>query len=90
MFEGELHDPFQEFFVTDQKQGGGGGGGGGLIVSNVTGNNVWFEKYTLRLAMLPSWFPVGLAERILNVGKSINFIRRTFDFYKCIISYISQ
>ena len=27
--------------------------------------------------MLPSWFPAGLAARILNVGKSINFIRRT-------------
>ena len=37
LFEGELHDPFQEFFVTDQIQNGGGGG------------EVWYEKYSLRL-----------------------------------------
>ena len=36
---------------------------------------LWREGYQLQTAMLPSFIPEPLAQRILRTGKSINFLR---------------
>ncbi len=70
---GELHDPFQEFFIgannslTVNGSNNGGRAGAGI--------NVWTDIYFLRASMLPSFVPESLAKRILVIGKTINFIQ---------------
>ncbi|EDO26597.1 predicted protein [Nematostella vectensis] len=41
----------------------------------VRDERLWFDKYSLRKQMLPSFIPIDMATKILNIGKSINFIR---------------
>eukprot|EP00026_Physarum_polycephalum_P001520 Phypoly_transcript_01522.p1 GENE.Phypoly_transcript_01522~~Phypoly_transcript_01522.p1 ORF type:complete len:898 (+),score=123.02 Phypoly_transcript_01522:59-2752(+) len=62
VFEGELEDPFSEFFVASDP--------------SVPLERVWYAKYTLRKEMIPSFIPLPLANKILLIGKSINFIRQ--------------
>lgn len=61
ILHGELHDPQQEFFIGSRP--------------GVAANNSWQEGYFLRLNMLPSYVPLTLAQRVLVIGKSINFMR---------------
>eukprot|EP01039_Chlorochromonas_danica_P001201 gene1202-1311_t len=62
MLEGELSDPQQEFFI---------------LLNNSASNmsNMWKETYRLRSTHIPSFLPSDLAEKILKIGKSINFIK---------------
>lgn len=60
-FEGELEDPFQEFFVE--------------VNAEVPTESMWFKKYSLRHQMLPGFLSVEFAAKILKIGKTINFIR---------------
>jgi len=62
VFEGELEDPFQEFFVESDPK--------------VSIENLWYKKYSIREKLVPSYFPQKLADKILRAGKSINFIRQ--------------
>jgi gamma-tubulin complex component 3 len=61
MFEGELDDPQQEFFVQSKE--------------GVDNNTMWHERYTINNTMLPRFIPRPLANQILVIGKSINFLR---------------
>lgn len=61
VLHGELYDPFEEFFVGSRV--------------GVPANSMWQETYFLRPSMLPSFFSPSLAQKILVIGKSINFIR---------------
>eukprot|EP00794_Sanderia_malayensis_P011322 gene11322-12508_t len=61
IYEGELQDAFHEFFVAADPA--------------VRYERLWHEKYSLRKLMIPSFIPLELATKILNIGKSINFIR---------------
>ena len=61
IFEGELNDTYNEFFIASDP--------------SVRNERLWHEKYTLRKQMLPSFIPNDVAMKILNIGKSINFIR---------------
>jgi hypothetical protein len=36
---------------------------------------LWYDKYSIRKPMLPSFIPLEMATKIQNIGKSINFIR---------------
>ncbi|XP_028405676.1 gamma-tubulin complex component 3 homolog isoform X1 [Dendronephthya gigantea] len=60
IYEGELDDAFNEFFVAADY--------------SVPDERLWFEKYGIRKAMLPSFISLELGTKILNIGKSINFI----------------
>jgi len=60
VLEGELEDIFAEFFIVGQP---------------VKAESLWREGYRLHHAMLPSFIPPSLAQRILRTGKSINFLR---------------
>ena len=61
MLYGELQDPHKEFFV--------------VLNPATTVRNIWRETYVLQHTMLPAYFSHNLAQKILLIGKSINFIR---------------
>ena len=63
--QGELNDPYGEFFVAEKP----------IIGSSIDPEHLWFEQYTLRNSMIPIFINKNLARKILLVGKSINFIR---------------
>lgn len=61
IYDGELHDPCREFFVTSDPA--------------VGVEQLWSERYKMELAMVPSFVPIDQAHKILLVGKTINFLR---------------
>ena len=62
MIEGEINDPFREFFVDTDP--------------NVPDERLWTQKYSLNPIMIPSFLTNDLAQKILQTGKAVNFIRR--------------
>ncbi|CAF1331812.1 unnamed protein product, partial [Didymodactylos carnosus] len=58
---GIINDPYQEFFVSVDKK--------------IDDENLWYEKYSLRTSMIPSFLTDEQAEKIWITGKSINFLR---------------
>ncbi|KAI7848139.1 Spc98 family-domain-containing protein [Circinella umbellata] len=61
IYEGELDDPYQEFFVACDP--------------SVSEEELWQRKYTIRENMIPSFISSELAQKIFLIGKSLNFIR---------------
>lgn len=61
IYEGELDDPYDEFFVACDP--------------TVSEEDLWQSKYTLREHMLPAFMSKELAHKIFSIGKSLNFIR---------------
>ncbi|XP_017888838.1 gamma-tubulin complex component 3 homolog [Ceratina calcarata] len=60
--DGELDDPYREFFIE--------------ACADITGGDrLWHEKYQVRNNMLPSFITKMQAKKILGTGKSINFLR---------------
>ncbi|KAI9172390.1 Spindle pole body component alp6 [Paramyrothecium foliicola] len=70
IYDGELSDPYQEFFVrekkhnpeTDKTRGSG---------------NVWEDKYEIAKDMVPSIITQDFAQKVFLIGKSLNFIRHS-------------
>lgn len=70
IYNGELEDPFHEFFVEenqeldtmdlDPRRGGA--------------TSVWEDKYRLKESMIPSIVTPDFARKIFLIGKSLNFI----------------
>jgi len=58
---GIINDPYQEFFVSTDK--------------SVGEEKLWYDKYTLRVPMIPSFITMEQAKKIWITGKSINFLR---------------
>eukprot|EP00752_Nemacystus_decipiens_P006417 g5780.t2 len=65
MFEGELTDHHNEFFV-----------GVKALESKEEPEKLWHEKYRLVSHLLPKFIDKELASKILTIGKAINFLRR--------------
>ncbi|CAO3698975.1 unnamed protein product [Rhizopus stolonifer] len=61
VYEGELDDPYQEFFV--------------VCDMTVPEQELWQNKYSIREDMLPSFITRDLALKMFSIGKSLNFIR---------------
>jgi len=61
MTEGELRDPFGEFFVCAD--------------SSVPLQDLWTRMYSLEIEMVPCFMTLELARKVLLTGKSVNFIR---------------
>ncbi|KAK3910056.1 Gamma-tubulin complex component 3 [Frankliniella fusca] len=66
ILDGELEDPFQEFFIQTNLQ----------IKSD---DQLWHEKYKVRESMVPSFISMAQARKILATGKSINFLRQVCE-----------
>ena len=65
MIEGELNDPYKEFFVED------------LTIQMEDNRKLWTERYRLNHIMVPSGLLSNeLAKKIMLTGKAVNFIRR--------------
>mmetsp|Transcript_18048 Transcript_18048/g.30731 ORF Transcript_18048/g.30731 Transcript_18048/m.30731 type:complete len:880 (+) Transcript_18048:153-2792(+) len=65
VLHGELSDVCNEFFVS--------------VDLSVPIERMWFDKYKLNDSMIPGFLSRELAEKILLIGKSINFIRYCYD-----------
>ena len=73
IYDGELSDPYQEFFVREKVDT--------AIDSKMTprqgGSSVWDSKYELDAEMVPSILTHEFAEKVFLIGKSLNFIRHS-------------
>ena len=70
IYDGELSDPYHEFFIIEHES------------SEMTedprrapATSVWEEKYKLDDAMVPSIITEDFARKVFLIGKSLNFIR---------------
>lgn len=70
IYEGELTDPYLEFFVTENDTSvmppGPSRGGA---------SSVWEDKYTFFSEQVPTIITTSFANRVFLIGKSLNFIR---------------
>lgn len=63
IYDGELSDPYHEFFVREQE---------GPMAA---GGNAWEDKFLLVEELIPSIITRDLANKVFLIGKSLNFIR---------------
>ncbi|KAF2871595.1 spindle pole body component alp6 [Massariosphaeria phaeospora] len=73
IYDGELADPFGEFFVSEQseddiREANGQEGKGGAT-------SVWEDKYKLNEKMIPTIITEEFANKVFLIGKTLNFIR---------------
>ncbi|KUJ15723.1 uncharacterized protein LY89DRAFT_647645 [Mollisia scopiformis] len=73
IYDGELLDPYHEFFVSEQDP---------LAINDTTdgrhrgvASSVWEDKYKLNEDMVPSIITQDFAQKVFLIGKSLNFIR---------------
>ena len=72
IYDGELSDPYHEFFVSEQDIN---------ALENLDGksrggaSSVWEDKYKLLDDMVPSIMTPEFAQKVFLIGKSLNFIR---------------
>lgn len=70
IYEGELSDPYHEFFVIENDPNDAS-----EDPRRVAATSVWEEKYKLDETMVPSIISHDFARKIFLIGKSLNFIR---------------
>lgn len=68
IYDGELLDPYCEFFVKEPTQ---------KDEPKTGGNSVWEDKYEIDKAMIPSIITQDFAQKVFLIGKSLNFIRHS-------------
>lgn len=66
VLHGEIHDTHTEFFVQPTKTPQNKGQNKG---------NPWHDNYSLISALIPSFLSVSLAQKMLNIGRSINYLK---------------
>lgn len=64
IYDGELEDPYLEFFVYENRD-----------YEDSGATSVWEHKYLLKEGMIPSIITQDFANRVFLIGKSLNFIR---------------
>lgn len=75
IYEGELMDPFVEFFVTEEAPGDEGTASGVSMKPGAT--SVWQDKYHFHSLQVPTIISEGFAKKVFLIGKSLNFIRHS-------------
>ncbi|TWU71285.1 Microtubule-nucleating Tub4p (gamma-tubulin) complex component [Metarhizium rileyi] len=70
IYDGELSDPYQEFFVREQNKLANAPQQKGV-------GNVWTDKYEIDQSMVPSIITQDFAQKVFLIGKSLNFIRHS-------------
>src|ERR1700712_1326586 len=72
IYDGELSDPYYEFFVAEQHDLGDAD----HVDSRKGGaTSVWEDKYKLTAAVVPTIITEQFANKVFLIGKSLNFIR---------------
>jgi gamma-tubulin complex component 3 len=75
IYEGELDDPYSEFFVSHDKNADG---------------DLWRNAYKLRHEMIPLFMHRIVAKKAFLIGKSLNFIRYVCDNEEYVLSRRSE
>lgn len=75
IYDGELSDPYQEFFVLETADKLDDSSGDNSRKGAAT--SVWEEKYKLNTSMVPSIISDTFAQKIFLIGKSLTFIRHS-------------
>ncbi|KAI1840822.1 hypothetical protein JX266_012970 [Neoarthrinium moseri] len=83
IYDGELSDPYQEFFVREQTPEQMPKGKSGST-------NVWEDKYLVVQDMIPSIITADFAEKVFLIGKSLNFIRHSCGDAHWVESYSKE
>lgn len=79
IYDGELSDPYLEFFVQLKSL---------EAAKTKTGStNVWDEKYEMSQPMIPSIVTPEFANKVHLIGKSLNFIRHSCGDAQWVESY---
>ena len=65
IYDGELEDPYREFFVVENAD----------ALEDSGAMSVWEQKYRLNKDMVPSIVSEDFADKVFLIGKSLNFIR---------------
>lgn len=73
IYDGELSDPYHEFFVHEQRSSRDASSQSDPRRAPAT--SVWEDKYKLEENMIPSIITEEFATKIFLIGKSLNFIR---------------
>ena len=72
IYDGELHDPYHEFFVVKQRPGAGVDD---VDLRRPAASSVWESEYKLSKDLVPSIVTDDLARKVFLIGKSLNFLR---------------
>lgn len=82
IYDGELVDPYNEFFVVEADPS---------IKADVDPRRVvtsiWEDKYKLEDSMIPSIISADFARKVFLIGKSLNFIRHNCDDSDWVVQY---
>ncbi|KAK4880318.1 hypothetical protein RN001_008464 [Aquatica leii] len=62
LLDGEINDPYNEFFIEARN------------ISST--ERFWYDKYNIKVPMVPSFISMEQAKKILATGKNINFLRQ--------------
>lgn len=73
IYDGELQDPYQEFFVREQDPNNEDRQD--LKARGMS--SVWNDKYEVEKGMIPSIITGDFAQKVFLIGKSLNFIRHS-------------
>ncbi|KZF19039.1 hypothetical protein L228DRAFT_271665 [Xylona heveae TC161] len=73
IYDGELCDPYLEFFVFEQNPAMSADASTDTRKAGAT--SVWEDKYKLEEKMTPSIITMDFAKKVFLIGKSLNFIR---------------
>jgi gamma-tubulin complex component 3 len=74
IYDGELSDPYLEFFVREQNHSDNDN----AKDQKTKGlSSVWNSKYEVVDAMVPSIITMDFAQKVFLIGKSLNFIRHS-------------
>ena len=82
IYDGELVDPYHEFFVTEPDPSSRPD-----VDPRRVATSVWDNKYQLDDAMVPSIISAEFAKKIFLIGKSLNFIRHNCGDSDWVIEY---
>lgn len=73
IYDGELQDPYQEFFVKAQNPNDEDR----QELKSRGQSSVWNDKYEIDKGMIPSIITDDFAQKVFLIGKSLNFIRHS-------------
>jgi len=82
IYDGELVDPYLEFFVREQTPGEND-----VNKAKTGGNSVWEDKYEIDKDMIPSIITQDFAQKVFLIGKSLNFIRHSCSDSQWVMAY---
>ena len=82
IYDGELSDPYGEFFVREKQVDAGDD-----AVRPPGAANIWTDKYEIDQEMIPSITTQDFAQKVFLIGKSLNFIRHSCGDTQWVESY---